>query len=87
LIGPMGFSRPRPEMPTVMRPESHVWMSPVLSEALRRLTAEERSALLLRDVEQRPLDAVATQLGCTEEAARLHLAHGRIKLLKYFETS
>ena len=63
-----------------------VWMSRMLTEALKGLTVEERSALLLRDVERRSLDSVAAQLGCSSQNARLYLAVGRIKLLKYFET-
>jgi DNA-directed RNA polymerase specialized sigma24 family protein len=63
------------------------WMSHTLSEALKLLTADERAALLLRDVEQRPLDSVADQLGCSAQTARLHIATGRIKLLRYFETN
>jgi len=63
------------------------WMSHTLTEALKQLTTDERAALLLRDVEQRPLDSVATQLGCSAQTARLHIATGRIKLLRYFETN
>jgi DNA-directed RNA polymerase specialized sigma24 family protein len=61
-------------------------MSHTLTEALKQLTTDERAALLLRDVEQRPVDSVATQLGCSAQTARLHIATGRIKLLRYFET-
>lgn len=63
------------------------WMSHTLAEALKDLTADERAALLLRDVEQRPVDSVASQLGCSAQTARLHIATGRIKLLRYFETN
>jgi DNA-directed RNA polymerase specialized sigma24 family protein len=60
-------------------------MSSTLAQALQNLSADERAALLLRDVEQRPLDSVATQLGCSAQTARLHIATGRIKLLRFFE--
>jgi len=76
-----------PAKPSVPVPVSGDWMSHTLSEALKHLTANERAALLLRDVEQRPFDSVAAQLGCSAQTARLHIATGRIKLLRYFETN
>ena len=59
-------------------------MSGPLGAALNSLAAEERAALLLRDAERRSLDAVAKRLGCSVETARMHIAQGRIKMLRYF---
>ena len=57
-----------------------------LAEALEHLPPHERSAVFFRDVERYPLDFVASQMGCSIRAARLHIAHGRIKLVRYLET-
>ena len=51
-------------------------------EALERLPLIERAAVFFRDIEQLPLDAVASELRCSVRNARLHIAHGRIKVLK-----
>jgi DNA-directed RNA polymerase specialized sigma24 family protein len=53
-----------------------------LAATLEKLPFPERAALFLRDVQQLPLDEVARQLGCSVRAARIHIAQGRIKLLK-----
>lgn len=55
-------------------------------EAIGQLPLPERAALFFRDIERLPLDAVALQLGCSVRAARLHIAQGRIKLRKQFQT-
>ena len=57
-----------------------------LAEALEHLPPHERVAVFFRDVERHPLDFVASQIGCSIRAARLHIAHGRIKLVRYLET-
>ena len=51
-----------------------------LEAALLRLTAKERDALQLRVVEGRPFAEVASELGCSEGAARVrvHRALGRL---------
>jgi DNA-directed RNA polymerase specialized sigma24 family protein len=53
---------------------------------MEKLPLLERAALFFRDVQQLPLDEVASQLGCSPRAARLHIAQGRIKLLKQLAT-
>jgi DNA-directed RNA polymerase specialized sigma24 family protein len=57
-----------------------------IAQALEQLPFTERAALFFRDIEQLPLDVVAMRLGCSVRAARLHIAQGRIKLLKQFQT-
>jgi DNA-directed RNA polymerase specialized sigma24 family protein len=52
-----------------------------IAEALEQLPLPERAALFFRDIQRLPLDEVASQLGCSVRAARLHIAHGRVKLL------
>jgi DNA-directed RNA polymerase specialized sigma24 family protein len=56
------------------------------ADALERLPLLERAALFFRDVRQLPLDEVARQLGCSVRAARIHIAQGRIRLLKQLQT-
>ena len=53
--------------------------------ALEQLLPYERAALFLRDIQRLPLSAVADQLGCSIPEARLHIAKGRVKLLKCLE--
>jgi len=53
-----------------------------IAAGLEKLPLYERAAVIHRDVERLPLRAVADQLGCSLPAARLHIANGRIKLLK-----
>ena len=50
--------------------------------ALEQLPLNERTALFLRDVQKLPLGAVADQLGCSIPKARLHIANGRVLLLR-----
>jgi len=50
--------------------------------ALEQLPLFERAALFLRDVERLPLGAVADKLDCSIPTARLHIAKGRIVLLR-----
>jgi DNA-directed RNA polymerase specialized sigma24 family protein len=47
---------------------------------LGQMTPEERAAVLLRDKENLPLDAVARTLGWSKRTTRAHLASARIKL-------
>ena len=53
-----------------------------IAAGLEQLPLHERAAVFHRDVERLPLRAVANQLGCSLPTARLHIANGRIKLLK-----
>jgi RNA polymerase sigma-70 factor (ECF subfamily) len=52
---------------------------------LRLLTARERAALMLRDVEGLPSEEVARRLGCSKATVRSHIANARTKLRVYME--
>jgi len=57
-----------------------------LDGGLAALTARERMALLLRDVEDIPSDEVARQMNCSMATVRSHIANARIKFKRYLET-
>ena len=54
-----------------------------LEDGLRLLTARERAALMLRDVEGCSADEVAKRLECSKATVRSHIANARIKLRRY----
>ena len=54
-----------------------------LEDGLRLLTARERAALILRDVEGCSAEEVALQLDCSKATVRSHIANARIKLRRY----
>ena len=56
-----------------------------LEAALGVLTVRERTALLLRDVEDMPAEQVAEHLSCSKATVRSHIANARVKLRKHFE--
>jgi len=56
-----------------------------LEEGLEVLTAREKMALLLRDVEDLPADEVALRLNCSKATVRSHIANARVKLRRYME--
>lgn len=56
-----------------------------LEEGLSRLTARERTALILRDVEDLPAEEVARRLNCGKATVRSHIANARVKFRKYLE--
>jgi RNA polymerase sigma-70 factor (ECF subfamily) len=56
-----------------------------LESGLEILTDRERTALLLRDVEDLPADQVARHLNCSKATVRSHIANARVKLRKHFE--
>lgn len=62
-----------------MRSETRRW----LNEGLRRLSKRERTALLLRDVEQFPAGEVAQIMGCSPATVRSHIANARVKFKRY----
>jgi RNA polymerase sigma-70 factor (ECF subfamily) len=66
---------------TALRSEQREW----LSAGLDRLTSRERSALVLRDVEDLPAEEVARRLDCSKATVRSHIANARIKLKKFAE--
>lgn len=52
--------------------------------SLEVLTERERTALLLRDMEDMPAEEVAIQLNCSKATVRSHIANARVKLRRYF---
>src|SRR5271157_2123772 len=56
-----------------------------LEDGLRLLTARERTALMLRDVEGLPAEEVAERLNCSKATVRSHIANARIKFRRYVE--
>ena len=55
-----------------------------LESGLDILTDRERTALLLRDVEDLPAEEVAARLQCSKATVRSHIANARVKLRKHF---
>jgi RNA polymerase sigma-70 factor (ECF subfamily) len=74
-------TRSREESPeeTVLRSEHRDY----LEDGLRLLTARERAALMLRDVEGCSAEEVAQQLDCSKATVRSHIANARVKLRRY----
>jgi len=56
-----------------------------LEDGLRLLSARERAALMLRDVEGLPAEEVAKRLNCSKATVRSHIANARTKFRKYVE--
>lgn len=56
-----------------------------LEDGLRLLTARERTALVLRDIEGLSADEVARELDCSKATVRSHIANARTKFRRYME--
>lgn len=56
-----------------------------LDRCLGALSVRERTALVLRDVEDMPASEVAKVLGCSPATVRSHIANARIKFRAVFE--
>jgi RNA polymerase sigma-70 factor, ECF subfamily len=56
-----------------------------LEASLDILTDRERTALLLRDVEDLSAEEVAEHLNCSKATVRSHIANARVKLRKHFD--
>jgi RNA polymerase sigma-70 factor (ECF subfamily) len=56
-----------------------------LDAGLQILTDRERTAILLRDVEDMPAEEVAERLQCSKATVRSHIANARVKLRRYLE--
>jgi len=56
-----------------------------LEDGLRLLSARERAALLLRDVEELPAEEVARRMDCSKATVRSHIANARTKMRRYME--
>ena len=80
LIEPLREPSESPEQ-AVLRSEHRSY----LDEGLKLLTARERAALVLRDVEGLPAEEVARILNCSKATVRSHIANARIKFRRYVE--
>jgi RNA polymerase sigma-70 factor (ECF subfamily) len=56
-----------------------------LDGGLALLTERERTALILRDLEDVPADEVASQMNCSLATVRSHIANARTKFKRYLE--
>ena len=56
-----------------------------LEDGLRLLSARERAALIMRDVEGLPAEEVAEHLNCSKATVRSHIANARTKFRRYME--
>ncbi len=56
-----------------------------LDGGLALLTERERTALILRDLEDIPADQVASQMNCSLATVRSHIANARTKFKRYLE--
>ena len=56
-----------------------------LEAGLDSLTARERTALILRDVEDLPAEEVAAHMNCSKATVRSHIANARTKFRRYME--
>ncbi len=57
----------------------------IVNLAFKRLSAKERAAVVLRDLQGLPTREVARILGSAEVTVRSHLSAARLKLKKYIE--
>ena len=60
-------------------------IAPLLDEGIRKLPAKLRDAVILRYLEDRSCEEVATRLGISEEAARQRLSRAVELLRQYFQ--
>ena len=58
-----------------------------IADALATLSAEQREAMTLRVIEQRPYSEVAEMLACTEQTARARVSRGLKRLASLLETA
>jgi RNA polymerase sigma-70 factor, ECF subfamily len=56
-----------------------------IEDGLRLLSARERAALMLRDIEGLPAAEVAKRLDCSMATVRSHIANARVKFRRYVE--
>ncbi|MCU0245747.1 MAG: RNA polymerase sigma factor [Bryobacter sp.] len=57
----------------------------LLNRGLETLTPRERTALVLRDIEDLEPEEVARHLNCSKATVRSHIANARVKFKKYLE--
>lgn len=78
---PLAVDAERSPEALLLRSEQAAW----LEEGLGRLSARERAALILRDVEDLPAEEVARRLDCGKATVRSHIANARVKFRRYIE--
>jgi RNA polymerase sigma-70 factor (ECF subfamily) len=78
---PVAISRAESPEQLVLRAERREH----LEAGLAVLTDRERTALLLRDVEDMPAEEVAARLNCSKATVRSHIANARVKFRRYLE--
>ena len=79
---------PEPLVATTHTPEKELLRGEhraYLERGLDLLTDRERTALLLRDVEDYSAEEVAAQLDCSKATVRSHIANARIKFRRYLD--
>lgn len=81
LVDPLITERSHDPEQTLLRRER----AERLEEGLKHLTVKERTALILRDVEDIPAEEVARQMNCSMATVRSHIANARIKFRRYLE--
>lgn len=64
-----------------MRAQTRAW----IEGGLELLSDRERTALMLRDVEEMPASEVARVMGCSPATVRSHISNARVKFRKYRE--
>lgn len=82
LIEPLSEPSETPEQ-ALLRSEHRSY----LEEGLSVLTDRERTALLLRDVEDLPAEVVAEQMCCSKATVRSHIANARVKMKRFMDRS
>jgi RNA polymerase sigma factor (sigma-70 family) len=60
---------------------------PELMTALRRLSPNQRLAIVLHDYADRPTGEIAAVLGCSRATVHVHLSQGRRRLRAYLEAT
>jgi RNA polymerase sigma-70 factor, ECF subfamily len=82
LTGPVAIAPGDSPEKTLLRSEHKTH----LDGGLATLTERERTALVLRDVEDLPASEVARLMNCSMATVRSHIANARVKFKRYLET-
>ena len=78
----------QPSTPRESDPEQQVLRGErerLLQRALDCLTERERTALVLRDLEDLPAEEVARRMNCGKATVRSHIANARVKFKRFLE--
>ena len=80
-VAPMAMPDSENPEHLVLRAENQIR----LEAGLAILTERERTAIVLRDVEDMPAEEVAKQLNCSKATVRSHIANARTKFKRFLE--